>query len=197
LQSLRSGILVVGTGAAGACGLALSACATSGSPPAAQAGRTATTSAVASTTSTTSASAITATTSASATTSTTRGSSGTGGGSGSPVLGASGAFGPSGVGFGQVRPAAIALGGDPTGIVTGIAWQSWGGAQATGTGRGTYVGPGQTVAQGTMETATVVAYDLGTCKGAPAYLLVTWYFAAQGQTLQSGAIPASNACAGP
>jgi hypothetical protein len=112
-------------------------------------------------------------------------------------LGASGAFGPSGVGFGQVEPAAIALGGDPTGIVTGITWQSWGGAEATGTGRGTYVGPNQTAAQGTMEMATVVAYDLGTCKGAPAYLLVTWYFPAQGQTLHSGAMPAVNACAGP
>ena len=48
-----------------------------------------------------------------------------------------------------------------------------------------------------METAAVVAYHLGTCKGAQAYLLVTWYFPAQGQTLQSGAIPAINACAGP
>jgi hypothetical protein len=152
----------------------------------------------ASTTSTTSsATTTTTTTSASATTSTTTSSSGTGGGTGSPVLGAPGAFGPSGVGFGQVEPAAIALGGDPTGIVTGITWQSWGGAQAMGMGRATYVGPGQSVAQGTMETAAVVAYDLGTCKGVPAYLLVTWYFPAQGQTLQNGAIPAINACAGP
>ena len=127
----------------------------------------------------------------------TTGSSERGGGSGSPALGASGAYGPSGIGFGQVDPAAISLGGDPTGTVTGISWQSWGGPDATGTGRGTYIGPDQTVAQGTPETATVVAYDLGTCKGAPAYLLVTWYFAAHGQTLQSGAIPAINACAGP
>ena len=81
--------------------------------------------------------------------------------------------------------------------MTGITWRSWGGAVATGTGRGTYVGPSQTVAQGTMETATVVAYDLGTCKGAPAYLLVRWYFPEQGQTLQSGSVPAINACAGP
>jgi hypothetical protein len=96
-----------------------------------------------------------------------------------------------------VEPAAISLGGDPTGTVTGITWQSWGGAEGTGTGRGTYVGPDQTVAQGTVETATVVAYDLGTCKGAPAYSLVTWYFPGQGQTLHSGAMPAVNACAGP
>jgi len=48
-----------------------------------------------------------------------------------------------------------------------------------------------------METATVVVYDLGTCKGAPAYLLVRWYFPEQGQTLQSGSVPAINACAGP
>jgi hypothetical protein len=96
-----------------------------------------------------------------------------------------------------VEPAAIELGGDPTGVVTGITWQSWGGAEATGTGTGTYVGPDQTVAQGTTEKATVVAYDLGTCKGAPAYSSVTWYFPSQGQTRQSGAVPVINACAGP
>jgi hypothetical protein len=112
-------------------------------------------------------------------------------------LGVSGAFGPSGVGFGQVEPAAISLGGDPTGTVTGITWQSWGGAEATGTGRSTYVGPDQTVAQGSLEAATVVTYDLGTCKGARAYSLVTWYFPGQGQTLESGAVPAVNACTGP
>jgi hypothetical protein len=109
----------------------------------------------------------------------------------------SGAFGPSGLGFGQVEPAGISLGGDPTGLVTGITWQSWGGAEAMGSGRSTYVGPNQTVAQGTMQAATVVAYDLGTCKGAPAYQLITWYFPAQGQTLQSGAVPPVNACVGP
>ena len=80
------------------------------------------------------------------------------------------------MGFGTVRPAEISFGGDPTGVLTGVTWQSWGGAQATGTGTSTYVAPGQTVAQGTQETATVVASGLGTCKGAPAYQQVVWYF---------------------
>jgi hypothetical protein len=114
----------------------------------------------------------------------------------SPTLGVSGAFGAYGLGFGEVQPAGISLGGDPTGVVTGITWQSWGGAVATGTGRSTYVGPNQAVAQGTPETATVVAYDLGTCKGAPAYQLVAWYFPAEGQTLQNGGVPTINACVG-
>jgi hypothetical protein len=108
-----------------------------------------------------------------------------------------GAFGPSGVGFGAVRPAEISLGGDPTGILTGITWQSWGGAQATGTGTGTYVAPGQTVAQGTPETATVVAYGLGTCKGAPAYQQVVWYFPQHGQTPADNGGSPIQACSGP
>jgi hypothetical protein len=114
-----------------------------------------------------------------------------------PTLGAAGAFGPNGVGFGTVRPEEISLGGDPTGILTGITWQSWGGAQATGTGTSTYVAPGQTVAQGTQEAATVVAYGLGTCKGAPAYQQVVWYFAQHGQTPADNGGSPIQACAGP
>jgi hypothetical protein len=112
-------------------------------------------------------------------------------------LGVAGAFAPNGVGFGQVRPTEISLGGDPTGILTGISWQSWGGSQATGTGTSTYVGPGQTVAQGSQQTATVDAFDLGTCNGAPAYQQVTWYFPQHDQTrADSGGTPI-NACSGP
>ncbi|HTD49666.1 MAG TPA: hypothetical protein VK771_03645, partial [Acidimicrobiia bacterium] len=61
-----------------------------------------------------------------------------------------------GKGFGQVRPSEIDNGGDPTGLVTQIVWKSWGGAQATGTGRSDYVASGQTVAQGTEQPVTVV-----------------------------------------
>jgi hypothetical protein len=114
-----------------------------------------------------------------------------------PTLGVAGAFGPSAAGFGQVRPPEISLGGDPTGILVGITWQSWGGSSATGTGTSTYVGPGQTVAQGTNEAATVVAYDLGTCGGAPAYQQVTWYFPEQGQTPSDNGSTPINACTGP
>jgi hypothetical protein len=114
-----------------------------------------------------------------------------------PTLGVAGAFGANGVGFGAVRPTEISLGGDPTGILTGISWQSWGGAQATGTGTSTYVAPGQSVAQGTQETATVVASGLGTCKGAPAYQQVVWYFPQNGQTPADNGGTPIQACSGP
>ena len=113
-----------------------------------------------------------------------------------PALGRAGAF-PSGIGFGRVKPTEISLGGDPTGILSRVTWHSWGGSQATGTGTSTYVGPGQTAAQGAQETATVVAYDLGTCNGSPAYRQVTWYFPQHGQTPADNGGTPINACTGP
>jgi hypothetical protein len=107
------------------------------------------------------------------------------------------AWGASAVGFGQVKPAEISLGGDPTGMLTGITWQSWGGDTATGTGTSTYVGPNQSAAQGVQERATVVASDLGRCGGVAAYQQVKWYFPEQGETLSTGATTTINACSGP
>ena len=117
-----------------------------------------------------------------------------------PTLGIAAAWarvGPSVAGFGQVRPSEISLGGDPTGILSGIIWASWGGATAIGTGTSTYVAPGQTVAQGTQQSATVVASDLGTCAGTPAYQQVKWYFPSEGETLSTGANSTVNTCTGP
>jgi hypothetical protein len=114
-----------------------------------------------------------------------------------PKLGAASAWGAPAVGFGEVKPAEISLGGDPTGVLTGITWQSWGGDVATGTGTSTYVGPNQSAAQGVEERATVVASDLGTCGGSTAYQQVKWYFPEQGETLNTGANSTINACAGP
>lgn len=76
-------------------------------------------------------------------------------------------------------------------------WQSWGGATATGTGTSTYVAPGQSVAQGSQQTATVVASDLGTCAGAAAYQQVKWYFPSEGETLASGGNSTIDTCTGP
>ena len=118
----------------------------------------------------------------------------------SPTLGIAAAWarvGPSVAGFGQVRPSEISLGGDPTGMLSGIIWQSWGGATATGMGTSTYVAPGQTVAQGSQQSATVVASDLGTCAGTPAYQQVKWYFPSEGETLSTGATTTVNTCTGP
>ena len=94
----------------------------------------------------------------------------------SPVLGQLAGTFAHGQGFGQVRPATVFNGGDPTGLVTGITWSSWGDSTATGTGTSDYVGPGQSVATGTQEPVTIVAFDLGTCDGKLMYQAVEWYF---------------------
>jgi hypothetical protein len=92
-----------------------------------------------------------------------------------PSLGVAGArF--EGVGFGQVRPARVFLGGDPTGDLTRISWNSWGGTQAVGTGISLYVSPHEITAAGTEQEATVVAFDPGTCDGSYVYQAVEWYF---------------------
>jgi hypothetical protein len=107
-----------------------------------------------------------------------------GGGSASPVptLGQPAGVFVQGEGFGQVKPSKIFNGGDPTGLVTHVAWSSWGGAQAEATGISEYVGPNQSVAQGSEQTATVVAFNLGACDGKLMYQAVEWYFPQHGQT---------------
>ncbi len=87
-----------------------------------------------------------------------------------------------GQGFGQVKPARIFNGGDPTGLVTHVTWSSWGGPRAQATGTSEYVGPSQSVATGRPATATVVAFDLGTCDGKLMYQAVEWYFPQHGQS---------------
>lgn len=99
-----------------------------------------------------------------------------------------------GAGFGQVKPAKIFNGGDPTGLVTHVVWTSWGGGRAVATGISDYVGPGQSVAAGTEERATVVAFDLGTCDGKLMYRAVEWYFPQHGQAFDAGQY--ENICTG-
>jgi hypothetical protein len=98
-----------------------------------------------------------------------------------PVLGQPAGTFTHGQGFGDVRPTTVFNGGDPTGLVTGITWSSWGSSTATGQGTSDYVGPGQYVATGTQETVTIVAFDLGTCDGKLMYQAVEWYFPQHGQ----------------
>jgi len=98
-----------------------------------------------------------------------------------PTLGRPAGVFAHGKGFGQVRPPEIFNGGDPTGLVSHITWTSWGGARASGTGTGEYVGPSQSVATGSQEPATVVAFDRGTCHGKLMYQAVEWYFPSHGQ----------------
>lgn len=99
---------------------------------------------------------------------------------------------PASKGYGTVRPPVVFNGGDPTGLVSGISWSSWGGPAATGTGTALYVGPTQTVPQGTEEQATIVAFNLGTCDGQPAYTAIRWYFPGEGETFSPAAY--INAC---
>ena len=99
-----------------------------------------------------------------------------------------------GTGFGQVKPAKIFNGGDPTGLVTRVVWTSWGGPRAVATGISDYVGLGQSVATGTEESVTVVAFDRGTCDGKPMYRAVEWYFPQHGQAFNAGQY--ENICTG-
>lgn len=95
------------------------------------------------------------------------------------VLGAP--WGPYQSGYGQVAPPDVSNGGDPTGIVSDITWQSWGGETATGTGTSSYQGTAPTVADSVPTPATIVAFNLGDCNGAPSYRAVEWYFPGQGE----------------
>jgi hypothetical protein len=113
---------------------------------------------------------------------------------GTPTLGQLAGDFAHGQGFGQVKPSEIFNGGDPTGLVTHIAWSSWGGSRATATGTAEYVGPNQSVAQGTEESATVVAFDLGTCDGKYMYQAVEWYFPQHNQAFNANAY--ENVCTG-
>jgi hypothetical protein len=99
-----------------------------------------------------------------------------------------------GSGFGQAEPVKIFNGGDPTGLVTNIVWQSWGSARAIGTGTSEYVGPSQSVATGTAQAVTVVAFRLGTCDGKRMYRAVEWYFPQRGQSFDPGRY--ENICTG-
>jgi hypothetical protein len=79
------------------------------------------------------------------------------------VLGARAFAGPQGVGWGTPRPKEIFNGGDPSGLVTHIAWSTWGGAVATGSGKNAIFKP-----QGGYYTQLVTiqlrASDRGRCK---------------------------------
>jgi len=95
-----------------------------------------------------------------------------------PVLGR--VWGPGGQkGYGSARPALIFNGGDPTGLVEDVRWQSWGGVRAIGSGYSYY--PHASVADSTREPVTVVAFDLSQCRGIPAYTAIEWYFPEHGE----------------
>jgi opacity protein-like surface antigen len=101
-----------------------------------------------------------------------------------PILG--GPWAPNQRGYGQVRPRTVDNNGDPTGRVTDIHWTTWGGTKAIGTGMSDYVGPNQSVAGGTEESARIVAFHLGSCHRRRAYDAIEWYYPQHGQRFSAG-----------
>ncbi len=84
-------------------------------------------------------------------------------------------------GYGHVKPAIVFNGGDPTGLVRYINWNSWGSAHAVGTGIAEYEAPNQPVAGGSQEIARIVLFQLGSCHHRRAYNAIEWYFPQHGQ----------------
>ncbi|MFC5140692.1 hypothetical protein ACFPK1_20825 [Actinomycetospora rhizophila] len=97
-----------------------------------------------------------------------------------PTLGA--VWGASQTGFGTARPGEIYAGGSPSGLVTDVTWQSWGGDRATGRGTALWIPDGVSTADGVEKPVVVVASDLGDCHGRLAYRSVGWYFPSEGET---------------
>jgi hypothetical protein len=114
-----------------------------------------------------------------------------------PTLGRfAGIFVHGGVGFGQVRPKEIFNGGDAAGKISNITWSSWGGPRAIGTGTAVYVPPhprGPLLGE-TEQTATVVAFNLGSCGGKLMYQAFEVYFPQHGQAFNPGQY--ENICTG-
>lgn len=81
-------------------------------------------------------------------------------------------------GYGQARPAIVFNGGDPSGRITDIQWQSWGGAEAVGKGVAGY-SAGPFLLPLKVEPSTIVAFDLGRCDGKLVYRAIEWYFPAE------------------
>jgi hypothetical protein len=78
--------------------------------------------------------------------------------------------------------------------VTHLVWTSWGGPRAVASGRTDYVEPGQSVATGTEQGVTIVAFNLGTCDGKLMYEAVEWYFPQHGQDFDASHY--QNICSG-
>ena len=93
--------------------------------------------------------------------------------SSTPVLGWTHAF-PNGAGFGHVKPSHVYLGGDPTGEVTSVHWQGWGGAKTVGHGTGWC--PRSSVADGYHCSVSLHVSNLGSCHGRRAYRVLVFYF---------------------
>ena len=85
-----------------------------------------------------------------------------------PVLGAKAFARPFGAGFGRAEPEVIFNGGDPSGEVSEIKWQSWGGPNAIGYGRNPIFKPGGGYYRA-LARVELRATKLGECANKAAY----------------------------
>ncbi len=81
---------------------------------------------------------------------------------GSVVLGSRAFALPDGAGWGTPRPSKIFNGGDPSGLVSNIHWNSWGGPSATGHGLNSIFKPAGGY-YGQLVTIELRAYAIGKC----------------------------------
>lgn len=88
------------------------------------------------------------------------------------------------IGYGETTPETVYFGGSPSGMVSEIAWDSWGDDHATGHGQALYVVT--SVADAEMMPVEVVAFDIQVCDGSRAYSKIAWYFPSQGETFNPG-----------
>ena len=93
-----------------------------------------------------------------------------------PVLGTKWNSSPDLKGYGTVLPKEVFNGGDPTGLVQNITWQSWGGTTAIGHGTAEYVTANENPVTGKQANATIETFNLDVCNGKSSYNAVEWYF---------------------
>ncbi len=97
-----------------------------------------------------------------------------------PILGTQWGVPGGQKGYGTAHPDTIFNGGDPTGLVTGVHWQSWGGPVAIASGM-SYDPGNSIVANSVLRAVTVEAFNLGVCHGTLMYQAIEWYVPADGQ----------------
>jgi hypothetical protein len=84
-------------------------------------------------------------------------------------------------GYGEARPSTVNNGGDPTGLVRHVTWESWGKSTAIGHGISVDASHAHSVAEAPSKRATIEAFDLGNCAGRLMYKAVEWWFPSDGQ----------------
>jgi len=88
------------------------------------------------------------------------------------------------MGWGQVEPATIDNGGDPTGRAWDVVWQGWGTTRAIGKGYGYWQAPGVDVVHAVPARVELVAFSLVKCSGHLSYSKIEWLYPEHGQRFE-------------